>query len=137
MKVDNILMNMASWHSVSWTPTFSWSNGDTPTMANISCIYIKLGAIYYFGGRFQMTAKNTSSTTASLQMSMPFTIAHVTPQVLGELYADTNSYAKPLLIRTGSSGTSVYFVSGIGGGYTSNVMATGYYGFGFFWFKKK
>lgn len=136
MKLFNILKNLTKYRSFTWTPTFTWANGDTaPTVANISCQYIKLGAMYYFMGRFNITAKNTTATNTVLVMSMPFKIAHVSPQTIGQVYSADANYAKPLLLRTSSSRQTVSVVSGIGGDNSSGVLATGYYGFNFVWFK--
>lgn len=121
--------------NVAWTPTFTWGNsGYSPTVANISCVIDTFGKLCCFRGRFQITALNTPPSGYSLQISTPFETKNSGVGTIGELYPPAESgITERLLIRGIQSGFIV--INGPGGANSASVFKTGYYSFGFWWYR--
>lgn len=135
MRLFNIIKNLSEVKTQTWTPTFKWSTAETsPTVANSNCYIDKIGNLYCFRGRFQITAVNAPSANDMLVFGTPFGLKNSGVATVGELIYTDKTISAPLLFRV-SSAQVLYVTGGTGGGNSSQYFKTGYYSFCFFWFK--
>lgn len=145
MKVFNLFKNLIRYTenkindyvASTWTPTFGWSNeGVGPTVANISCNVKKIGPLYCFGGRFQITDLGSQPSNSTMTITTPFQVKNGGVATIGELFPQSGmNLTSQLLFRTSSDGQIFYIVDGAGAGYSASKLKTGYYSFSFFWIK--
>ena len=123
-EIDGDVNGKFSTSFTSYTPTFSVSSGTNPTVANISCRYMRTGNLVIFSGRFQITALG-SVGTSTLRFTTPsgFSFANSSVGAAGFICPGP-TLSSAITLRF--DGTYLMVVTGSGG---IPTLDTGYYMF--------
>lgn len=112
----------------TYTPTFLWTDGTAPTVANALFSYTKIGKLCWLSGRFQITDKGAVGNSASLLISLPSGIGArgLTPSNIGTFTPNSSSEPSLFIVRVNNS-TALSIGWGAGGGYSSPKITAQYY----------
>ena len=108
----------------SYSPTFSWSTGGAPTVANVTMSYIKISGILFVTGRFNITNLNSPASNSNLRMSLPSGVSF--SGGVGN-YGFITPDTAPAQFVCRIDGNNVNIVYGASGGYSGSKFSMGYY----------
>ena len=128
-KIENVVPNTIV--SGNYTPDISYTgSGKTLTVENIDAKYFLFGGhVCVVSMRFNITNLGAHTNNENLLISLPDNVkpALNTTGPIGVYY--TSNEVSNLVARASTYGNGfLYITDGIGGGYSSNVITTGFQG---------